>query len=178
VQRKIVVFLIVVAILVYGWNAISFFKPNFQTAKSTKAPVAEQSAPLAVYIPETVTFSPVSRSPFEGTIRHVSVARSPKRAMTTTKKASTTAPVTSPTRVQSNPVPTPVAQSQTVEAPRIVINGIMWNSTRPLAMIKLPDGSEQMVKPGDNIMGRIDIKQIERNRVQVLYKDQLFWINK
>jgi len=153
-QKKLITTLILVAIVVYTWNAWFLVKPQLPQKTAGNTVSVDSSSVQFIDISKPVTFTVVARSPFESAVVKVAPPRKP----TSSKRATTGTTVVQPT------IPKPITQpvsSQAVEAPRIQINGIMWNSTRPLAMIKLPDGTEQMVKIGDNILGRIDIKQIE-----------------
>jgi len=62
--------------------------------------------------------------------------------------------------------------------PRITITGIMWNPANPIAMIKLPNGTSTVAKAGQTIAGSIEVKKIEKNRMQIVYKGNSFWIRK
>jgi len=151
VRKGIVSFLAIVAFIVYGWNIWYFVRPHW--ASSNVASENDDQVALILYsIPEPFRFAPVARSPFEASL-----------------------PVVRAPRPRPRVIAAPVV---TVTPPRITINGIMWNADRPLAMLGLPNGSTKMVKVGDELLGRIVVKAIERNRVQVLYKEQLFWIDK
>ncbi len=62
--------------------------------------------------------------------------------------------------------------------PRIKITGIMWNPTSPIAMITLPNGTSTTARAGQFLEGNIEVKKIEKHRIQVIYKDNSFWIKK
>ncbi len=65
-----------------------------------------------------------------------------------------------------------------VKPPRIKITGIMWNPTNPIAMVTLPNGTSTVAKQGQTIAGSIEVKKIEKNRMQIVYKGNVFWIRK
>lgn len=62
--------------------------------------------------------------------------------------------------------------------PRIKITGIMWNPSNPIAMVTLPNGTSTVARVGQTIAGSIEVKKIEKNRMQIVYKGNVFWIRK
>lgn len=151
-NKKILITLTFVAVLVYGrllWIVLG--SPTIEGNSSNKGEIAIIDK---VVVTKECAFTPVKRDPFKGK------KPKPKPKPKVEKKV-------------EEPKPKVV-----VKPPNIKINGIMWNSTKPLAMIQLPNGSSQMVKAGDEILGRITVKKVEKNRVQVLFKETLFWIER
>ena len=153
-KRWIVTALSIVAIAVYSWNIWYFVKPKWERQDSESS--TESSVSVILYsIPEPFQFEDVKRSPFESSRPKPKVRK----------------------KVKAKPKPK-VRKKVKIKPPRVKINGIMWNSSRPLVMLKLPNGTTKMVKEGDELLGQIVVQKIERARVQLLYKEQLFWIDK
>lgn len=65
-----------------------------------------------------------------------------------------------------------------VKPPRITITGIMWNPSNPVAMVTLPNGTSTVAKVGQTIADSIEVKKIEKSRMQIVYKGNVFWIKK
>lgn len=65
-----------------------------------------------------------------------------------------------------------------VKPPRIKVTGIMWNPTNPVAMVTLPNGTNTVARSGNTLTGGIEVKKVEKNRIQVVYKGNSFWINR
>ncbi len=151
-KRFIVTVLIVVALLSYGralWVILGGSKLT-QTQDTTSLVVDTHEG---LWGTATCSFTSVKRSPFDPS------APKPK--------------------IKKRSKPKPKAKPKVeVKKPRISIAGIMWSKAQPLAMLTLPNGSTQMVKVGDEILGRITVKRIDQNRVQILYKETLFWIER
>lgn len=150
-NKKILIGLTIVAVLVYAWDLwIILGKPSMDGAGDKSKDVETIQR---VVVTKECAFTPVKRSPFQG--------EKPK-------------PKPKPKPVEKKvEAPKPV-----VKAPNIKINGIMWSKKKPLAMVQLPNGSTQMVKAGDEILGRITVKRVEKNRMQIEYKETLFWIER
>ncbi len=85
--------------------------------------------------------------------------------------------------------PKPVVRKKTVKVkatnikkeikpPRIKITGIMWNPANPVAMVTLPDGTNTVAKAGKSLGSGIEVKKIEKNRIQIVYQGKAFWILK
>lgn len=72
---------------------------------------------------------------------------------------------------------TPSAAKEPPKPPAIVITGIMWNPSSPVAMITLPDGSSAVAKAGQKF-GSINVKKIEQNRILVVNEGKEFWITR
>lgn len=71
----------------------------------------------------------------------------------------------------------PSSAKEPPKPPAIVITGIMWNPSSPVAMITLPDGSSAVAKAGQNF-GSINVKKIEQNRILVVNEGKEFWITR
>ncbi len=82
--------------------------------------------------------------------------------------------------VRKAPVKRKIVKKPKTEAkpPRITITGIMWNPANPIAMVTLPNGTSTVAKQGQTIAGSIEVKKIEKNRMQIVYKGNVFWIRK
>lgn len=64
-----------------------------------------------------------------------------------------------------------------IQQPSMKITGIMWSPTNPVAMVVLPNGSSTVVKQG-GVYNDITVKKIEKNRLQIVYLRQSFFIEK
>lgn len=148
-NKKILIGLTIVAVLIYAWDVwIILGKPAMESSQKKRSSVETINR---VVITKECSFVAVKRSPFQG--------EKPKpKPMPVEKKVETPKPI--------------------VKAPNVTINGIMWSEAKPLVMVQLPNGSTQMVKVGDEILGRIIVKKIEKNRMQIVYKETLFWIER
>lgn len=78
--------------------------------------------------------------------------------------------------VESKPSPA-VSLKEASKPPSIVITGIMWNHSSPVAMLTLPDGSSAVAKVGQSF-GGIVVKKIEKNRILVNSEGKEFWIER
>jgi hypothetical protein len=76
------------------------------------------------------------------------------------------------------PVRRAAKPKKTVTAPNITITGIMWNESNPMAMLTLPGGSSTAARAGQTLSGGITVVKIERNRIQVEYEGNRFWIER
>ena len=79
--------------------------------------------------------------------------------------------------VKAVPKQTAAPAKEPPKPPSIVITGIMWDPSNPVAMLTLPDGSSTVAKAGQSF-GAITIKKIEKNRIQIISDGTQFWINR
>ena len=54
----------------------------------------------------------------------------------------------------------------------------MRNGSNPVAIIILRDDSSTVAKKGQVLAGRIVVKNIEKNLVEVEYNEKNYWLNK
>ena len=156
-KRKALWILIIVAIPLYLWDSYALFSGIFGSKKPSKhAPIVltPQDAALSI---ATVHFETKGRSPF------LAFKEKPKPRDSLLVRS----------KKQSAPKPA----APTAPLPKIVISGIMWHPTSPIAMVTLPDGSSSTVKTGQTI-GIFKFKTIEKNRVLVVVDGSEFWIAK
>jgi hypothetical protein len=157
-KRKALWLLIIVAIPLYLWDSYTLFSGLFGSKKpaSKHAPILLVSDDLALST-ATAHFETKGRSPF------LAYKEKPKpidSLLVRTKKQSASKPA-----------------APTAPLPKIIISGIMWHPTSPIAMVTLPDGSSSTVKTGQTI-GIFKFKTIEKNRVLVIVDGSEFWIAK
>lgn len=158
-KRILTIILVIVAIPLWIWNSYivmsAFLKsPKDKTVIVTPLVVQKNPASSAI----SSSFTVKGKSPF------VAFKEFPKPSVTAIqpKKITPIAPV--------NTVP--------IKPPDVSVNGIMWNTNNPLAMLKLPDGSSTVVKQGQELSGGIMVKTIEKNQVEIVFNGQSFWIKK
>jgi hypothetical protein len=160
-RKKILIILICIAIPVYIWDALLMFNGVSGAQSKTKIISALDVTPkpgeFAFASLRIVHFIETGKSPF--------LAQKEKPKPVETEKTSE----------KSKTEKTPPADAK---PPRITITGIMWNPSNPVAMVTLPDGSSTVAKAGQALMGAIEVKKIEKNRVQVVYQGNVFWIEK
>lgn len=154
-QKKLFIVLVICAVGIYLWNAVQLFNglsPAASKQSDTNLPQTPAAKAEFVPIPE-VLFEKKGKNPFSF------YKEKPKPPKPVIKK----------------PV---VVPKQEVHPPRITITGIMWNPSNPVAMLRMPDGSNAIANVGKNLMGSIQIQAIEKDKIQVLYKGKSFWIKK
>jgi hypothetical protein len=71
----------------------------------------------------------------------------------------------------------PVIKKEPPKPPSIIITGIMWNPTSPVAMVTMPNGANTVAKTGVTI-DEITFRKIEKNRIQVTSNGKDFWIDR
>jgi hypothetical protein len=159
-RKVILITLIFIAIPLYAWNIFQlvqgYFSGSRQTDQKNMASVLSvddyRLAALAV------EFEGKGKSPFDAY-----------------KKAP--APVKRRASIRKKTIKKAPKPKEPEEPPPITITGIMWNPSMPVAMVRLPDGSSAVAKPGQQF-GEITVKKIEQNRIQVSFQGKDFWINR
>lgn len=153
-RKTIVIILIACAIPLYSYNIYLLLRsPSGESDKNVSISTAESLDSWIVKV-NAVSFTAIDRDPFF-----------PYRP-----KINTT-PTVKPVRVKP---PTP---KKVIQQPSLKITGIMWSPTNPVAMVVLPNGTGSAVKQG-GVYSDITVKKIERNRIQIGYQGQLFWVEK
>jgi hypothetical protein len=149
-RNSIVIALVLIAIGIYGWDALLL----------TKSPGSEQNAGQ---IGETESISLEKCLATADQVRFVEKGRDPF----TPRR-----PVPKPVSAMKSPA----SETKTDPAgPKVKISGIMWNKSSPIAMIILPDGSSAIAAPKQSF-GDITVKKIEQNRILVGYNKKEYWI--
>ena len=152
-KKTFIIFLIVIALSLYIWDTNLFLSGYFGKKKQSQQ-VIDAKIDLLPHFTRA-TFIQKGRSPF------VPYKESPKPAM----KTPASNKKTSPAQAIVNPPP-------------ISINGIMWNSSNPVAIINFTDGSSIVAKKGQMLKGNILVKNIDKNQVEVEYSGKSFLIKK
>lgn len=156
-RKKLIIILICIAVPIYTYNmwliVNAFFRgsPKENTEEFNKSLKAELSFPSL----QVVHFEEKGKSPF------LPYKSKPKPVIR--KKA---------VRQKDR---TPKAEAK---PPRIKITGIMWNPSNPVAMVSLPDGTSTVAKAGQTLAGSIEVKKVEKNRIKIVCKGNVFWIKK
>jgi hypothetical protein len=154
-KRIFTIILVLLALGIYTWDAWLLL-PAFGVRLGKREAAAMLSRPpangLVVRVARVVRFVEKGKSPF------VAYKETPKPA-----KASTAAPTASAPKADAKP-------------PAIIITGLMWNPTNPVAMVKLPDGSSAVAKAGQALSGGIEVKKVEKNGIRVKYEGRDFFI--
>lgn len=156
-NRKILAFLIIIAVALYSYIAFliaggSFSSPvkTIKTEKNKKLSVDEM-----VLNTVPVKFKDSKRDPF------LPFKKEPVKDTTTTVKKTVK-------NIPKKEPPKPLS---------ITITGIMWNPSSPVAMVKMPDGASTVAKPG-TVIGNIRFKKIEKGRILVSSEGKDFWIDR
>jgi hypothetical protein len=152
-RRKILIGLIIVAVLVYGWDVFLLVKhPGTVSDIINKDNSASDfSAEKYIAGSKPVRFVKSDRSPF--------LPRRTEKVMATTKAVPAFAP------------------ANAVKPPDVRINGIMWDPVSPVAMITLPDGSTAAIKAGQSA-GEVIVDKIEKDKIQITFQNNSFWISR
>lgn len=154
-MRKILLIILVLgAAGIYLYDVLLLVNP-----RKTDAPVKVKEQTPAVSIEKLladakpVEFVVKGRDPFSPR----KVEPKPVTAASSSKSASSTRPTVDP------------------KAPTVTISGIMWNPSSPIAMLKLPDGSGVVARPGQTF-GDITVSKIEKTRVRIVFNKKTYWI--
>jgi hypothetical protein len=159
-KRILTILLVIVAIPLWVWNSYVIISaivksPKDKTVISAIATMPVQAASNAI----PATFTVKGKSPF------VAYKELPKPAITAIQP-------------KKNTVNTAPVNTAPVRPLDVSVNGIMWNTNNPLAMLKLPDGSSTVAKQGQELSGGILVKTIEKNQVEIVFNGQSFWLKK
>ncbi len=156
-NRKILTFLIIIAVALYSYVAFLIAGGSFSSPVKTVK--TEKSRKLSIdnlvlnTIP--VKFKDNKRDPF------LQFKKEPLKDTITTMK-----------KTVKN-----VLKREPPKPPSITITGIMWNHSSPIAMVKMPDGASTVAKPGI-VIGNITFKKIEQSRILVSNEGKDFWIDR
>ncbi|MBN1575035.1 MAG: hypothetical protein JW913_00680 [Chitinispirillaceae bacterium] len=154
-KKTLVVILIIVALPLYGYNALMLLRIAFPKVKKTAAAVKEEAGPSFERMLRAATpvrFEVKGRDPF-------------------------TLSIEKPKPAQAD-IPVVKKKTKEVAAPPITITGILWNPKNPVATIKLPGGSKTLVKAGQKIGGNLTIKRIEKKTITVVFEGREFTITR
>jgi len=157
-KKTVTIILILIAIPLYVWDGYLIYRVWAPTSTVHLRELTDDQKNidyLTVHAARSVSFTEQGRSPF------LAYKPRPKPKVVPRKKV--------------QPKPKVVKK---VLPPRIVITGIMWNPTSPMAMVTLPDGSSTVARAGMRLNGEIEVKTIERTRMEIMYKKKTFWITK
>lgn len=151
-RKTIVIILIACAVPLYSYNLYLLLRSSSGESRESSAITSFGSFDSWIVKVNAVSFSAADRDPF--------FPYKPK---------TNAAPVEKPVQTK------PPAPKKEVQQPSLKITGIMWSQENPVAMVVLPNGASCVVKRG-GIYTDIAIKKIERNRIQIGYQGQSFWI--
>jgi type II secretory pathway component PulC len=151
-RKTIVIILIACAVPLYSYNLYLLLRSSSGESRESSAITSFESFDSWIVKVNAVSFSAADRDPF--------FPYKPKTNV---------APVEKPVQAK------PPAPKKEVLQPSLKITGIMWSQENPVAMVVLPNGASSVVKQG-GIYADIAIKKIERNRIQIGYQGQSFWI--
>lgn len=156
-RKKLVILLIFIAVIVYGYNIWLIVRGVYGGGSSVPVETGNKPVKEHIELPgmRVVHFEEKGKSPF-----------------TAYKEAPKPVVVNKPVQ------PKIVRQSTEAKPPRIQITGIMWNPSNPMAMVTLPDGSSAVAKAGQSLAGGIEVKKVEKERIQIVYEGNVFWIKK
>jgi type II secretory pathway component PulC len=153
-RKTIVIILIACAVPLYSYNIFLLLRSSSgENGKNVSVSSAESIDSWIVKV-NAVSFTATDRDPFFPYKPKISTAAAVK-----------------PVKVQ------PSAPKKVIQQPSIKITGIMWSQTNPVAMVVLPSGAGSAVRQG-GVYGDVTVKKIERNRIQIGYQGQLFWVEK
>lgn len=156
-RKKVIIILLLVAIPVYIWDAWLIFggKIPFENTRQDKNLTMQEAdtiRPLAILV---FHYKPSKRNPFLSEIREVPIRQNivPKNSGQAQKK-----------------VP------QNTDPPMLIsIQGIMWNATSPVAIIKI--GTEtQLVRSGDKLANGMIISAIEKHKIKTTFQGKSVWL--
>ena len=158
-KKTVLVFLVLSAVAIYSYNGyllISLFTGRSDRVSVVYAGVESDIDDLLEYLGSQIHFREHGRSPF--------LAYEPK-PVPPPKPAARPVKVAKP-RVREK-----------IDPPKITITGIMWNPSKPLAMITLPDGTGVVAQKG-NSYGDIMVKSIQQDGITVIYRGSEFRIDR
>jgi type IV pilus biogenesis protein PilP len=151
-NKKWVILLAVIAVIIWGYNLLQV-SMQIRNNRGDNSPNGKEQ--------KTLLLKPVAdyqgnfRDPFEPliTIQDQLAASFSSRPSNKTPPLNISAPKETP--------------------PKIMLNGIMWDPVKPVAVLLFPDGSTQVVSVGQNIDG-ITVQSINKTSVS-LSKGKLKW---
>lgn len=158
IRKLIIIILIIVAIPLYIYNTFLIIR-----GIRGEKPVVEK--PLTKVTKKPDLSKQLVQSP-----RFIEKGKNPFLAYKEKPKA--------PRKKKKKKVVRIVKTPSKVKPPRITISGIMWNPANPLVMLILADGTSTVVKRGQKVGDGIEVKTIEKNRVQITYQGHSFWLRK
>jgi Tfp pilus assembly protein PilP len=157
-RKTIIIILILCAVPLYSYNIYLLLWSSPGANKSSASQAKVELADSWFIKTNAVTFVQSSRDPF-------SPYKTTSLAIPTEKKE--TRPETSKQ----------IVIKKEIQQPSLKITGIMWSESNPVAMVVLPNGNGSVVKQG-GVYSDITVKKIERNRLQITYQGQSFWVEK
>lgn len=159
-RKLLLIILFLIAVPLYTWNIYMILGIGSAQKNKTSTIAAPVSAPIPLLQSvRSVAFVEEGKSPF------VAIALEPRQ-----KSVTLAAP--------KAPVEVAEPQSFSPQPPSLIITGIMWNSSNPLAMITLPSGQSVVAKAGETLGDAIMVKTIEKHRILVVSSGREFWIDK
>jgi hypothetical protein len=157
-KKVVIIILIVLAVPIYTYDIYILIKGQISSIDNKSNPLLAQDSSFSIARmlkdAKPVHFEIKGRSPF-----------------TPYKTVPVKQPVAVVKKIKMTQTPLPV------NAPKITINGIMWNPQNPVAMLIMPDGSSVMAKTGQ-VFGDITIKKIDKNKVVVMSGKKEFVIER
>lgn len=159
-KRWIVIGLICAAVLIYGYNGWVLLSSRPEGALPKTAaqdgPDRMPSHSMANY--ETIRFSIKGRSPF--------IPYEKKLAESAQDQNSALDTATS------------VPPKEDVKPPALLVTGIMWNPSKPIALLQMPDGKRVVAQQGQILDQETEVSRIDKNGIQIKYRGFTFWIKK
>ncbi|HEX2957294.1 MAG TPA: hypothetical protein VHO70_10710 [Chitinispirillaceae bacterium] len=155
-KKTIVIILMLCAIPLYSYNIFLLIHSPKSGNTNTATETNIESFDSWILKASAVTFTVSDRDPF-----------SPLKKSNTPSVGK----VQQPDKIKKG------SPKKVIQPPSMKITGIMWSLTNPVAMVVLPNGSSTVVKQG-GIYNDITVKRIEKNRLQIAYQEQLFFIEK
>ena len=157
-KKVLLITLILIAVPLYGYNMFLLLRGSL-SSKGDKAVAAAgetvTSFETVLYAATPVSFVEKGKDPF-------TLYKEPPRPIVPVKKEP----------VKEKPV------KKEVNAPAIVVTGIMWNPDNPVATVKMPGGKSSLVKSGQQLGENLSVKKIEKRSVTVVFEGKEFTINK
>jgi hypothetical protein len=154
-KKALLIILIITAIPVYIWDAWLLFGNAKNKNATARVQTKSGNHDLTLMVAGKVHFKESPRSPF------LPYKEKPKP------------PAPKPTKALKRARP-----AKKVEPPKIIITGVMWNPSRPVAMVNLPGGGSAIAAEGAELAGGIKVLAVEKNRIRVASEGQTFWIEK